>query len=324
MNNCVVELRGEVRNIIKFMIENINFVHVDENGVKFTAELNLGRLVKELDDDAMKELYGVPVSIPVRHLQVNVYKSEGAYCSCDEEEDDRPHDLYDFKIYNVGDLYDHYFNIEFKIVDGKWFPDHSHTMDKRKFMNEFFDKFSGLRKCCKDDMKVLDDWMSLEMEFLVYDVPTEITETWRNEYDVCTNVVYSEDGKVVKYYRYPNCGKEMDLEVITPESNMLRYTEELLSHKWANVHVMFNNFCHMLYDMKDSIPFDIDLEPNDRGGYKYNKCYGDLSQMFYSMARTNHRELAKIYVSVGNTYDKMFGKKPMDQIKLPDGKEDLF
>ena len=67
MNNCVIELRGEVKNIIKFMVENINFVHADNNGVNFTTEINFGKIVRELDEDAMKELYGVPVNIPVRY-----------------------------------------------------------------------------------------------------------------------------------------------------------------------------------------------------------------------------------------------------------------
>ena len=94
MNNCVIGLRGDVKNIIKFMVENINFVHVDDNGVKFTTEVNFGRIVKELDEDAMKELYGVPVSTPVKYLKVDIHKSEGEYCEYDEGmEDNRPYDL---------------------------------------------------------------------------------------------------------------------------------------------------------------------------------------------------------------------------------------
>ena len=325
MNNCVIELRGEVKNIIKFMAENINFVHVDNNGVKFTTEINFGRIVKELDEDAMKELYGVPVSIPVKYLKVDVHKSEGDFCDPEEYEDNRPYDLFDFKIYNVGDMNDNYFNIEYKIFDGQCFRDHTHAQDKRKFINEFFDKFAGLRKCCKEDMRVLNDWMWIEFEVPVYDIPVNVTEAWREEYDVCTNVIYSDENKVVKYYRYPQAGGEVEFTLITPENNMLRYTEELLHYKWANIHVMFGNFCNMLYDMKDIIPFEIDLEPHEKGkGYKYNKFYGDLSQMFYSLARTDYRQLAKIYVAVGETFDKLFDNKISNEIKLPDGREDLF
>ena len=325
MNNCVIELRGEVKNIIKFMVENINFVHADNNGVNFTTEINFGKIVRELNEDAMKELYGVPVSIPVRYLKVEIHKSEGEYCGYDEMEDNRPYDLYDFKIFNVGDINDHYFNIEYKLFDGQCFRDHTYVQDKRKFINDFFDKFAGLRKCRKEDTRVLDDWMWIEFEVPVYDIPVNVTEAWREEYDVCTNVIYSDENKVVKYYRYPQAGGEVEFTIITPENNILRYTEELLHYKWANVHVMFNNFCDMLYEMKDKTPFEIDLEPKEKGrGYKYNKFYGDLSQMFYSLARTDYRQLAKIYVTVGKTYDRIFGKKPAEQIKLPDGREDLF
>ena len=309
MNNCVIELRGEVKNIIRFMVENMNFVYVDNNGIKFTTDVNFGNIVKEMDDDAMRELYGVPVVTPVKYLEVSVHKSEGEYCESEEEYDDRPYDLYEFRIYNVGDFNERYFNIEYKFLNGQCFRDHTHAYDKRKFINEFFDNFSGLRKCVKNDMRKLDDWCWIEFEVPVYDVPVEITEAWRQEYDICTNVIYSDDNRIVKYYRYPTADKEIDMVEITPESDILMYTEILLQYKWANLQLMCNNLCDMLYYMKDKIPFEIDLELTENGRYKYNKFYGELTNMFYSLNRSDHRQLAKIYVTVGETYDKLKGNE---------------
>lgn len=307
MNNCVIELRGEVKNIIRFMVENMNFVYVDNNGIKFTTDVNFGNIVKEMDEDAMKELYGVPVVTPVKYLKVNINKSEGEYGDPDEEYDDRPYDLYNFKITNVGDFNERYFSLEYKLVDGQCFRDHSYACDKRKFINEFFDNFSGLRKCVKNDMRKLDDWCWIKFEVPVYDVPIEITEAWRKEYDVCTDVTYSDDNRVVKYYKYPMDDKEIDTVEITPENDILRYTELLLKHKWVNLQLMCNNFCDMLYYMKDKIPFEINLELNENGKYKYNQFYSELTNMFYSLNRNEYRQLAKIYVTVGEAYDRLKG-----------------
>ena len=130
MNNCIIELRGEVKNILKFMTENMNFVYVNNCGIQFTTDINFGYITKEMDEDAMKELYGVPVITPVRYLKVNINKSDGYY-EDDEEYDERPYDLYDFKIYNVGDMNERYFNLEYKLT----------------FFNTYFIDFSRLVPC---------------------------------------------------------------------------------------------------------------------------------------------------------------------------------
>ena len=50
MNRCLIKMYGPVKEVIKFMVNEMKFVNATDNGLKFTAEINFMQSMKEYDE----------------------------------------------------------------------------------------------------------------------------------------------------------------------------------------------------------------------------------------------------------------------------------
>jgi hypothetical protein len=71
----------------------------------------------------------------------------------------------------------------------------------------------------------------------------------------------------------------------------------------------------MLFELKDVLPFEVDLElrenDNLKGNskYKYNKFYGNMSSAIFELARTSPNQLAKMVVWLENAHKNFLANK---------------
>ena len=183
MKECLIKIDGSVMDIIKFMVDNFNFIEVGKNGIQFTSDIKFGAAVSEMDDDAMRQLYGTDYIAPCKFLHVNINKrydevyDEDNDCYYDPDFDDRPYDLYSFKIKNYGD----YLSMSKEFVNGEYFKPHTYVNDKIEFMNKFFKEFSNINRYTKDRKKLKDDAF-IEFKVLVHDNPIELIKVWKEIY----------------------------------------------------------------------------------------------------------------------------------------------
>lgn len=323
MNICKIELRGQVGNIIRFLSDNVNFAKADSKGIRFTNKLLFGKLMKELDNDAMKEIYGVPVANVCNWMSIAVYKNERDYydedIDCyvgDPDNDDRPHDLYKFKI----STYDgKYFNITKDFFRGEYFRENTYVEDKSDFINQFFKDFTELRPYNKKEMIRLQDWGTLTFEVGVYDIPLEILETWRREYELSVDTLYFDGNKITRCIKHLCDEEEFNKREYTEEEQFADYLGILLDNRWVDLYSIERNLCMMLYDMKDKVPFKIDLEVEDEESrmirrmgdngpvFKYNLYLTNIKTSVYGLANKNsNMQLVKLYAWVKNAHNDIF------------------
>ena len=106
MNKCQVKICGSLKEVMKFMIDNMEFVEVDDKGVKFINVMNFGKTMKESDALFMKEQYSVKPYTPCLKMKVVVGNNEHKLYDDDEYYENPPKNLYEFRVENHGAFYD--------------------------------------------------------------------------------------------------------------------------------------------------------------------------------------------------------------------------
>lgn len=327
MNICRFEINGEIVKIIRFLTDNVKFAKADYSGIQFTNELVFGNIVKELDEDAMKEIYGVPVSRYCNYMEVEVYKGGDEYYDDEtdsyyaaNEDDDRPYDLYKFRIFtNDG----RYFSMTKDFFRGEYFRNKTFVSNKRELINEFFKDFSDLSLYNRKDKVRLGDWCSLKFEVCVYDFPIEVVERWREEYGISISMLYFDGKTVTRCYRHEKIGKDEEIRKseYSEEIDAYTYLATLLENRWVDLYSIEHNLCDMLYDMKPLVPFKIDLELVDEEQkkimvrrfddydtvYKMSNYYSNIRNTVYSLANSeNKMQLVKLYMGVKSAHEDLF------------------
>jgi hypothetical protein len=334
MNICKVFLRGQVNNMVRFLTDNVKFAKAGSKGIRFTNELVFGNIVKEMNEEVMREKYGVPVSKVCNWMQIEVYKNEEEYYDEDNDcyyacnvNDDRPYDMYKFKISTHDGIY---FIIHKDFFKGEYFRNNTYETNKREFMNEFFDYYSDLRMCSAKDTLRLKDYSIVSFEVGVYNIPIDILEKWRKEYELSISAEYFDGETIVKFdrYMYASGEEEIKTTTYTEESDIFNYMTLLLNNKWVDLYSIERNLGMMLYDMKDHVPFKIDMEIDDREfpqphlvnliegpRFKYNNYFSNIRNIVYSLANNEAKmQLVKLYMGVRDAHNDIF--KGEKQYKL--------
>lgn len=309
MKECVIRLDGNVIDILNFMIDNFKFIEMGKRGLEFTSIINFGASVNEMDNDAMRQIYGTDAMGICRELKVNINKHYGEEYDEDTdsyyevEPDDRPYDLYSFTIKNYGD-----YNILTKeFINGQYFKPHTSVFDKIEFMNDFFKAFSNLQF---KDHKKLNDLGHLSIKTLVHDDPIELIKKWNERYNLGISMTYinGEKGEILDYYLNKNLVPEnIKPRIIDVDKNAQDYITILLRHELADIGLICDNICDMLYNMKDKLPFDLsDLVYDENNNYiKYCRTRSNVTGLVGSLAHKDPHQLSRIYVMLCNTHNKL-------------------
>jgi len=319
MKHLIVELRGFAKDIVQFMNDNLNFVTSSENGLTFTSELLFGNIVNQADDISMQQMYGTDARVNCHQVNVEIYKNMDRY----EEElnDDRPVDLYKFSIVDNG----FGVSIKKKFIQGQYFRDDTFVSDRMQFMCDFFKYYSGIQSYEIKEKRKLDDYAQIELKVMVHELPVDLLELWKEKYQVSTGVlcIDGNEGYYQEYFRHPmDKTEEPKIKTVNANDEPFLYLKALLEQDLADTYKMGDMLCHMLYDIKDKVPYDIQLEYDaERNHFKYNKAYADITHLVYSLARNDKVQLAKIYVSLCKIYDNIAGKE-LDDVNLC--KQDRF
>lgn len=320
MNKCQVRISGSLKEVMKFMVDNMEFVEVDDNGVRFINVMNFGKTMKESDELFMKEQYSVKPNTPCLKMKVVVGNNEYKLYD-DEYYENPPKNLYEFRVENHGAFYDMYKTYEKNVC----FQDEFVTRPK-EFMSEFFDYFTQPNIFSIQEKKDLQHKMKLEacadFEFETYDFPLELINLWYDYYNLSIKSNWADENEFLIYTRYQeekndDVKKEDYIIRVSAEQDLQRYTLLLLTYKWANLHNMITDICDMLYDMKDSFPVKLNLEYRDQDSdkvthlinkYKYNTLYSSISSTVYSLANSEVGSLARIYAGLDKMHKEFMNK----------------
>lgn len=321
MNKCQVRISGSLKEVMKFMVDNMEFVEVDDNGVRFINVMNFGKTMKESDELFMKEQYSVKPNTPCLKMKVVVGNNEYKLYDDDEYYENPPKNLYEFRVENHGAFYDMYKTYEKNVC----FQDEFVTRPK-EFMSEFFDYFTQPNIFSIQEKKDLQHKMKLEacadFEFETYDFPLELINLWYDYYNLSIKSNWADENEFLIYTRYQeekndDVKKEDYIIRVSAEQDLQRYTLLLLTYKWANLHNMITDICDMLYDMKDSFPVKLNLEYRDQDSdkvthlinkYKYNTLYSSISSTVYSLANSEVGSLARIYAGLDKMHKEFMNK----------------
>jgi hypothetical protein len=323
MNKCQVRIIGSLKEVLKFMVDNMEFVEVDDNGVKFINVMNFGKTMKESDELFMKDQYGVKPYTPCLKMKVIVYNNEFKLYYDDDGEyyENPPKNLYEFRVENHGAFYDMYKTYEKNVC----FQDEFVTRPK-EFMSEFFGYFTQPNIFSQHEKKDLQHKMKLEacidFEFETYDFPLELLNLWYDYYNLSIKSNWADENEFLIYTRYQeekndNMKEEDYINRVNAEQDLQRYTQLLLTHKWANLYNMITDICDMLYDMKDSFPVKLNLEYKDQdpnkvahmnNKYKYNALYSNISSTVHSLANSEAFVLARIYAGIDKMHKEFMNK----------------
>jgi hypothetical protein len=323
MNKCLVRFYGSVKEIIKFMVENMEFIEVNESGLKFVSVMNFGKFITESDELFMRDQYGVKPYEECCKMQVIVfpyeykeYSDNEYYDPCDESFSEH---VYNFKVENHGSFFDIYKTFEKNVCYQNKF-----VAKPREFMSEFFNYFAQPNISSMEDRQKLQKKMkqeaSLEIEFKVYDFPLELLNKWYEQYELSVRAHWADKNEFLTYARFideknNSMTENQYINKAIAEEDLQRYTQLLLVHKWADLHEMVIHIAEMLYDMKDNFPEPIELELKDviEGQhtvhkFKYNHTYGSISNTVYSLANSEPFVLAKMYASLTDMHKKFMNK----------------
>lgn len=320
MNKCQVKICGSLKEVMKFMVDNMEFIEVDDNGVKFITSMNFGKTMKESNELFMKEQYGVKPYTSCLKMKVVVGNSEHKLYD-DEYYENPPKNLYEFRVENHGAFYDMYKTYEKNVC----FQDEFVTRPK-EFMSEFFDYFAQPNIFSHQDKNDLQHKMKLEawldFEFETYDFPLELLNLWYGYYNLSISSNWANENEFLLYARYQEdkndiMKEENYINRVNAEQDLQRYTQLLLSHKWANLQNMIMDICDMLYDMKDSFPVKLNIEYKDQdpnkvahmnNKYKYNAFYSSISNTVYSLANSEVFSLARLYAGLDKMHKEFMNK----------------
>ena len=317
MNRCLIKMHGPVKEVIKFMVNEMKFVNATDNGLKFTAEVNFAQSMKENDELFLKDNYSVtPVSC-CEKMEVVVQH----YYTCDDDEYDHEYDdvkyLYKFHLIKSGKTH---FELYKKFEKEVCFNE-KHVFDNMEFMSEFFNYFKITYEypVSKELKQKLDAHMSLSFEIYTYGLPIMVFNNWLEKYQVRLVGTYGDENEIIifdKDFSFSEDVKEENFIFrFDAEKDRLAYMSKLLSHKWADNYNLLQDVCDMLYDLKGVLPFEVDLElkENDNlkgnSNYKYNKFYSNLSSVIFELARTSPNQLAKLYVWLENAHKNFLANK---------------
>lgn len=322
MNKCQVKVFGNVKEVVTFMIDNMEFLEVDNNGIKFVTIMNFGKTVKESDELFMKEQYGVKPCTPCLKMKMVVTNNEyKVYPDEDDYYDQSSKNLYEFRVENHGAFYDVYKTYEKNVC----FQD-EFVRRPKEFMSEFFNYFAQPNIFSHEDKKELQEKMKLEawieFEFETYDFPLELLNIWYEYYNLSIRSDWADESEFLMYVRYQEekndvMKEENYINRASAEQDLQRYTQLLLTHKWANLHNMVTDICDMLYDMKDNFPVKLNLEYKDsdpnkvnhmNNKYKYNALYSNISNTVYSLANSEPFSLARIYTVIDKMHKEFMNK----------------
>lgn len=317
MNKCLIKMYGPVKEVIKFMVNEMNFVSATDNGLQFVAEVNFAQSMKETDELFLQDNYSVaPVSY-CEKMEVDVQQ----YYTYDDEDyeyefDDIKH-LYKFHLVKSGKSYfELYKNFEKEVC----FND-KHVSDNMEFMSEFFNYFKTPYNYAvsKELKQKLDAHMAFSFEVYTYGLPIMVFNNWLEKYQVRLVGTYGDENEIVVFDKDFSFSEDVKEENFIfrfdAEKDRLSYMSKLLSHKWADNYNLLQDVCDMLYDLKDVVPFEVDLEikgTDEMKGmskYKYNKFYGNMSSVIFELARTSPNQLAKLYVWLENAHKKFLASK---------------
>ena len=320
MNKCLIKMYGPVKEVIKFMVNEMNFVSATDNGLQFVAEVNFAQSMRENDELFLQDNYSVaPVSC-CEKMEVDVQQ----FYTQDDEEYDYEYDdvkhLYKFHLIKSGKIYfELYKNFEKEVC----FND-KHVSDNMEFMSEFFNYFKTPYNYAvsKELKQRLDAHMAFSFEVYTYGLPVSVFNNWLEKYQVRLVGTYGDENEIVVFDKdfamlsYVDEVKEENFIFrFDAEKDRLTYMCKLLSHKWADNFKLLQDVCDMLYDLKDAVPFEVDLELKENDGlkgmskYKYNKFYGNMSSAIFELARTSPNQLAKLYVWLENAHKNFLANK---------------
>jgi len=322
MNKCKVRFHGNVKEVTKFMVDNMEFVEVTDNGLKFIASMNFGKTMVESDELFMKDVYGVKPYAECCNMKIIIYNNEFKHYYDDEYDyEEAPKKIYEFRVENHGSFFDIYKTFEKSVCYQDKF-----VSKPKEFMSEFFDYFAQPNISSIQDRKELQKKMnqeaSLEIEFEVYSFPLDLLNKWYEYYELSVVANWADENEFLRYTRYiedkkDNLPEDRYINKVLAETELERYTQSLLVNKWVNLHEMITHICEMLYDMKDSFPVNIELEYKDsdpdkiahmNNKFKYNSVYSKISNTVYSLANAEVFTLARMYASLVDMYKKFMNK----------------
>ena len=317
MNKCLIKMYGPVKEIVKFMVNEMSFVKATDDGIRFVAQVNFAQSMKENDELFLQDNYSVaPVSL-CEKMEVIINQ----YFTADDEDYEYGYDelryIYKFNLIKSGGSY---FEIYKNFEKGECF-NNKHVSDNMQFMSDFFNYFKMTYNYSADkDLKQkMDAHMTFSFEVCTYGLPISVFNNWLEKYQVRLVGTYGDEKEIIVFDKdfvmHENVNEEQYLFRFDAEKDRLSYTNKLLTNNWADIYAICQDVCDILYDLKDNVPFNIDLELKDEGQkingntkYKYNKFYGNVSNVVFELARTSPNQLAKLYIWLEDAH-KAFSKE---------------
>lgn len=325
-NKCHVRFYGPVKEMLKFMVDNMDFVRVNDKGISFKVGINFSKLMKENDELFMKEQHGVNLYEECNIMKVDV--STEKYRNNDDYDDyfdydNPPRSMYKFRVENHGGFFDIYKSYEKE----ECFHDVFVTKP-REFISDFFNYFSQGSVNSREEFAKLQERINmssvLEIEFSTFSFPLNILNEWKELYNLAIRAHWADENEVLIYARYPDeLQKELTedqyIQKISAKDKLQRYVELLSIFKWLDIHALVQDVCEMLYDMKDNFPVKINLELKDQednkpafcvNKFKYNPTYGNISNTIYQLANGEDKfVLAKMYASLVRMHEEFINNK---------------
>lgn len=298
LQECLIKLTGNTKDIIKFMVENMRFVCVGKNGIQFISEISI-----------------TPnVFVRCNEFKIDIIKGENIVY--DEEldsyieltdEDDRPNKLYSFVIVNDYN----YVIIKKSVFRGNYFEPDTIVNDKLDFMSEFFKDFYIENRFERKDIRKLTDLAIVNIKVLTHEIPIDTVESWRKTYNLNTEVEFIDEEKqeIISYTQFADDEQEIQFSILNLEEKQDYYVSRLAKLNMLDIYNVKNVICEMLYSIKDKLPFEVDLEQTDQGRFKYNKTICDITSMLHSLSRNDPWQLSKLYFGIANVYSKITGDK---------------
>lgn len=320
MNKCSVKFHGSVKEIIKFMVDNMEFIEVNENGLKFVTIMNFGKTMTESDELFMRDQYGVKPYEECCNMRVAVYTQNYKHYDDDMcyNYETASECIYDFKVENHGSFFDVYKTFEKNVCYQNKF-----VTKPREFISEFFNYFAQPNIISREEMDKLQEKMkqeaTLEIEFKVYDFPLELLNKWYEQYELAVRAYWANKNEFLTYARYADdknssMTEDQYINKTIAEEELQRYTQLLLVRKWVDLHEMVIHIAEMLYDMKDNFPVSIELEhkivddTQSINKFKYNNVYSKISNTVYSLANSEPFVLSRMYASLVEMHNKFMNK----------------